>query len=83
VATATITAKGQTTIPKSVRERLHLGPGDRVEFILQDDGTALMVPATLTLAELKASIPPPRRALTFDEIDEAARRHAMERARRP
>jgi antitoxin PrlF len=81
MATATITAKGQTTIPKSVRERLHLGPGDRVEFIIQDDGTALMVPATLSLAELKASIPLPARALTLDEMDEAARHHAAERAR--
>ena len=30
MATATITVKGQTTIPKSVRDRLHLSPGDRV-----------------------------------------------------
>lgn len=81
MATATITAKGQTTIPKSVRDRLHLGPGDRVEFIIQDDGTALMVPATLSLAELKASIPSPERALSLAEMDEAARRHAAERAR--
>lgn len=82
MATATITAKGQTTIPKSVRERLRLGPGDRVEFILQDDGTALMVPATLSLAELKASIPAPPRALTLDEMDAVVQQHAAERAQR-
>lgn len=76
MAKATITAKGQTTIPKSVREWLRLGPGDRVEFILQDDGTALMVPATLSLAELKASIPPPPRALTLDEMDAVVQQHA-------
>jgi antitoxin PrlF len=63
MATAMITTKGQTTIPKSVLERLHLKPGDRVEFVVRDDGTALMVPATLTLAQLKASIPPPPRSL--------------------
>lgn len=82
MATATITAKGQTTIPKSVRDRLHLGPGDRVEFIIQDDGTALMVPATMTLAELKASIPPPPRTLTLEEMAEAIGRRAAERSQR-
>lgn len=82
MATATITVKGQTTIPKSVRDRLHLSPGDRVEFIVQDDGTALMVPATMTLAELKASIPPPPRTLTVDEMAEAIGRRAAERSQR-
>jgi antitoxin PrlF len=80
VATATI--KGQTTIPKSVRERLHLKPGDRVEFVIQDDGTALMVPATLTLDQLRASIPNPHRALTLEQMDDAIRQHASVRSRR-
>jgi AbrB family looped-hinge helix DNA binding protein len=82
MATATITVKGQTTIPKSVRDRLHLSPGDRVEFIVQDDGTALMVPATMTLAELKASIPPPPRTLTLEEMTETIGRRAAERSQR-
>ena len=82
MATATITAKGQTTIPKSVRDRLNLKPGDRVEFIVRDDRTALMVPATMTLAQLKASIPPPAKALTLDEIEDVIARRAVERSRR-
>jgi AbrB family looped-hinge helix DNA binding protein len=81
MATAMITTKGQTTIPKSVRDRLHLKPGDRVEFVVRDDGTALMVPATLSLAQLKASIPPPPRSLTLDEMNEAIARHARGRAK--
>jgi antitoxin PrlF len=81
MATAMITTKGQTTIPKSVRDRLHLKPGDRVEFVVRDDGTALMVPATLTLAQLKASIPPPPRSLTLDEMNEAIARHTKGRAK--
>lgn len=79
--TATITTKGQTTIPKAVRDRLRLGPGNRVEFVVQDDGTALMIPATLTLAELKGVIPPPPRALSLDEMERVAAAHAVERAR--
>ena len=80
MAVSTITSKGQTTIPKSVRERLHLKPGDRVEFVARDDGTALIVPATLTLEQLKASMPPPAKALTLEEIGVAVRRHAASRS---
>lgn len=80
MATATITTKGQTTIPKSVRERLHLKPGDRIEFVVQEDGTAVMVPATLTLDQLKAAIPPAPKALSIEQMDEAIRRHAVARA---
>ncbi len=82
VAVSTITSKGQTTIPKSVRERLHLKTGDRVEFVARDDGTALMVPATLTLDQLKASMPPATRFLSLEEIDTAVHRHAALRLRR-
>lgn len=41
-----------------------------------------MIPATLTLADLKATIPPPPRSLTLDEIDTTIREHGVERARR-
>ena len=81
VAVSTITSKGQTTIPKSVRERLHLKTGDRVEFVARDDGTALMVPATMTLEQLKASMPAASKLLNLEEIDTAVRRHAALRSR--
>jgi AbrB family looped-hinge helix DNA binding protein len=34
--TATITSKGQVTIPKAIREALNLHPGDRLDFILEN-----------------------------------------------
>jgi len=79
---ATITSKGQTTIPKDVRERLDLGPGDRVEFVVRDDGTALVVPAKSRLAELKGCLPPPERALTLEQMDDAVGEAVVARARR-
>ena len=33
MATARITSKGQITLPKEVRRRLGIGPGDEVEFV--------------------------------------------------
>lgn len=43
MAESTITSKGQITIPKVVRERLHLEPGDKVYFDVQDDGSVSMM----------------------------------------
>lgn len=40
--TAKVTSKGQVTIPKQVRQRLQLGTGDRVEFVVQDTGAVLL-----------------------------------------
>jgi AbrB family looped-hinge helix DNA binding protein len=40
---STLTSKGQITIPKVVRDRLHLEPGDKVYFDVQDDGSVSMV----------------------------------------
>lgn len=82
MATATITAKGQTTIPKMIREKLHLKPGDRLEFVPQDNGTVLLIPATLTIADIQSKIPPPPHAVSLEEMDSAIRRHAVARARR-
>jgi len=42
VATATITSKGQTTIPKEVRAAANLKPGDRIHFAVLEDGTIIV-----------------------------------------
>ncbi len=36
--TATLTSKGQITVPKPIRERLNIHPGDRIHFCVEDDG---------------------------------------------
>lgn len=46
MATATLTSKGQITIPKTVRDALHLHEGDKVDFMLTEDGEALLKPVT-------------------------------------
>ncbi|MGQ0570533.1 MAG: AbrB/MazE/SpoVT family DNA-binding domain-containing protein [Armatimonadota bacterium] len=51
--TSTITSKGQVTIPKHVREALRVGPGDKLDFLVQDDGRVLLQPATIDVASLK------------------------------
>ena len=41
-AEATLTSKGQTTIPKEIREGLAMKAGDRMTFTLMPDGTVLL-----------------------------------------
>ena len=79
MSTATITSKGQTTIPKDVRDRLHLKPGDRVEFVVRDDGTALMVPATVAVRSLRGMLSPPAKPVTLAQMERAIRRRAARR----
>jgi antitoxin PrlF len=44
---ATITSKGQITLPKDVRDRLGLKPGAKVDILVEKNGTARMTPVTL------------------------------------
>ncbi len=39
---ATLTSKGQTTIPKQIRDSLCMKTGDRMTFTLMPDGVVLM-----------------------------------------
>lgn len=49
---STLTSKGQTTIPKEIRDSLGMQPGDRMSFTLMPDSTVLMRVKNRTVAEL-------------------------------
>jgi len=74
MGSATITSKGRITIPLAVRQRLGLKAGDRVEFVILDDGSAVMIPATVRLADLEGILPPPRTPVSVEEMNQAIRR---------
>jgi len=52
MVTATITSKGQITIPKTVRDSLRLHSGDRVAFIVNGITDALLKPVTKTVDQV-------------------------------
>lgn len=52
MATATLTTKGQITIPKTVRDSLHLRTGDRIAFVVHGDLEATMRPVTKSVDEV-------------------------------
>ena len=67
-----ITAKGQVTIPKRVREALLLSPGDSVEFTSNGRGEVIVKRA-------EPSLPPKRRTrLVHPRIEAQRRRRAAE-----
>jgi len=68
---ATITSKGQVTVPKAVRDRFHLSPGDKIQFVIDEDGTLRVIPVTATLRELKGMVPKPDRIVSLNEMEDA------------
>ena len=50
--TATVTSKGQLTLPKEVREHLHIGEGDRVDFQIDGVGEVRVRPLVGSVEDL-------------------------------
>ena len=76
---ATLTSKGQLTVPKVVRDALGLAAGDRVQFIEHESGFKL-VAASHDVRELKGLFAGRRKkAATLVEIDAAIQRGATRR----
>ena len=59
---ATMTSKGQITIPAEVRKAMGLNAGERVVFTQLDDGTTVMRAKTRSILELRGILKPARRA---------------------
>ncbi|MHB8347320.1 MAG: AbrB/MazE/SpoVT family DNA-binding domain-containing protein [Acidiferrobacterales bacterium] len=53
---ATLTSKGQTTIPKEIRDSLHMKAGDRMTFTLMPDATVVMRLKRKSLTELAGTL---------------------------
>jgi len=77
---ATLSSKGQATIPKAVRERLQIKPGDRFKFFFHPDGV-IILPKVPT-QRLRGSVPKLPRSVSLKDIDKAIGAGASERFRR-
>lgn len=71
MSSATVTSKGQVTIPVEVRHKLGLRAGSRLAFVPTDGGGFEIHPETASVKDLKGAVPAPTRPVTLDDMDEA------------
>ena len=74
MATATLTTKGQVTIPAEVRHGLGVDTGDRVEFIEVAPGRYELIAATQSVTALKGMFGKPRKSVSIEEMNAAISR---------
>ena len=69
MSTATLTSKGQITIPAEVRRLLNVRTGDRVEFVQIEPGRFQIVAATRSVRELKGLFGKAARTVSIEEMN--------------
>lgn len=69
---ATITSHGRVTIPKTIREHLHLAAGDKVDFRVEEDGSVRLVSLARSVHELLGVLRRPgRKPVSVEAMDAA------------
>ena len=79
--TATVTSKGQVTVPQEIRRRLGIQPGDRLMFRVRDDGVLEVRPETGDLLELAGVLKPRVTGVTLADMEDAIAAGASESVR--
>jgi antitoxin PrlF len=80
MALATLTSKGQVTIPKTIRDSLHLNTGDKIEIIVTEKREAIMRPVSKKVDEIFGKLHKPgRKAVSLETMDDAIRDRMKER----
>ncbi len=80
---STLTSKGQITLPKALRDELHLKSGNKIAFERNSDGSYVLRPKTVSVESLKGFLKdkytgPPK---TLEEIEDAIIHHGSRKAR--
>ena len=76
MATATVTSKGQITLPIAVRTALALEAGSRIEFVELKNGQFAIIPVTSPVSALKGMLRKPDRPVTIEAMNAAIVAHA-------
>ena len=72
MSTAMITTKGQVTIPKNVRDAMHVKMGDRIEFVQVSENRYEIVAVTNDVEQLKGIVKSRNtQAVSIDEMNAA------------
>jgi antitoxin PrlF len=75
---ATVSSKGQVTIPVEVRQALNITTGTKVQFLPRDDGTYDFIPLTGSVMDLRGMFTWDGPAMTLEQIDDGIAAGAAE-----
>ncbi|MGS0740661.1 AbrB/MazE/SpoVT family DNA-binding domain-containing protein [Glaciimonas sp. GG7] len=70
MSTATLTSKGQITIPVVVRVALGLAAGSRIEFVEVEKGKYVIIPATSPISSLKGMLRAPSKPVSVENMND-------------
>lgn len=80
MSVSTLTSKGQTTIPADIREHLKLQPGDKIDFIIEEEGKVVIEPATLDVKDIEGVLfNPKRKAVSVEDMKRAIKKRFKRR----
>lgn len=81
MSVTTVTSKGQLTIPKDIRDALHLLAGDKVEVVITNTNEALLRPVTKRVDDVFGRLSEFRKSppLTIDEMKAAVAENMQEK----
>ena len=82
MTTATVTSKGQVTIPIDVREKLGIRAGTRVQFVPRPDGGYDFVASSGSIRDIRGMINAGGRTVSLEEMDDAIADAAADRYER-
>ena len=77
MSVATITSKGQITLPKDIRVKLHLDAGEKIDFQIDEEhGTATLVPLNKHIDDVFGILKRENRKknVSVDDMDKAVQR---------
>ena len=69
MSTATVTSKGQVTIPVGVRKSLNVEAGDRIEFVEIEPGRFEVIAATGSVRELRGMFGKAARRVSIEDMN--------------
>jgi len=80
MALATLTTKGQVTIPKKIRDSLKLHTGDKIEIIVTEEREAIIRPISKKVDDIFCKLHKPgQTAVSLEAIDNAIRKRMKDK----
>ena len=68
---ATLSVKGQITMPKPIRDKCGLEVGDKLNFLVRDDGVLEVIPLKQPASKLKGMLPKPSKTVSIEKMNKA------------